>query len=196
MAAARSNRWRARQANGDAAQAAPDDEDESAIAPEEGAAEDFDARPAGDGQDQADTDMGADQGDDADVDDDVDADMDAGMGQGYAAADVDADTDAEQGDFDADDSGTYEDEDQGEPGDGGVAGGGRQAATWQGEDGRRYCRRSDGTTGLVVGGGAGALIGRGIDGGRHRGTGTILGAIAGAVIGSAVERNANQQSCR
>lgn len=68
--------------------------------------------------------------------------------------------------------------------------------TWQGEDGRSYCRRSDGTTGLIVGGGAGALIGRGIDSHGRRGTGTILGAIAGAVVGSAIERSANDQRCR
>jgi hypothetical protein len=68
--------------------------------------------------------------------------------------------------------------------------------TWQGEDGRSYCRRSDGTTGLIVGGGAGALVGRGIDSRGRRGTGTIIGAIAGAVIGSAIERSANEQRCR
>jgi hypothetical protein len=64
-------------------------------------------------------------------------------------------------------------------------------ARWQGEDGRSYCRRSDGTTGTIVGAGAGALVGRGIDTGRHRGTGTIIGAIAGALIGRAVEQGAS-----
>lgn len=68
--------------------------------------------------------------------------------------------------------------------------------TWQGEDGRSYCRRSDGTTGLIVGGGAGALVGRGIDSRGRRGTGTIIGAIAGALVGSAIERSANEQRCR
>jgi hypothetical protein len=38
--------------------------------------------------------------------------------------------------------------------------------TWRGRDGRYRCRRSNGTTGLLVGGAAGALIGREIDGGR------------------------------
>ena len=37
--------------------------------------------------------------------------------------------------------------------------------TWQ-ENGRTYCRRRDGTVGLVVGAAAGALIGRSIDRGR------------------------------
>lgn len=86
--------------------------------------------------------------------------------------------------------------DQGDPGDQAYQGEGGPGETWRGEDGQTYCRRSDGTTGLIVGGGAGALVGRGIDGGRNRGAGTIIGAIAGAIIGSAVERNANQQSCR
>lgn len=31
---------------------------------------------------------------------------------------------------------------------------------WRGRDGRRYCRKPNGTTGLVVGGVAGALVGR------------------------------------
>ena len=74
----------------------------------------------------------------------------------------------------------------------------------QGDERQTYCRGSDGTTGAVVGGGAGALIGReiGRDGrgyrGRRRGgtTGTIIGAIAGALVGSAVERSANRQNCR
>jgi hypothetical protein len=133
---------------------------------------------------QGDVDADVDQGD-ADVDQDVDADVDQG--------DVDADVD--QGDVDNDVDQGDVDEDQAEPGDPGQGGGG-QVASWQGEDGRTYCRRSDGTTGLIVGGGAGALVGRGIDGGRHRGTGTIIGAIAGAIVGSAIEQSANQQSCR
>lgn len=65
--------------------------------------------------------------------------------------------------------------------------------TWRGDDGRTYCRRTDGTTGLIVGGAGGALIGRAIDGGRHRGVGTILGAGAGALLGRSVEQNS---SCR
>ncbi|HTU13498.1 MAG TPA: glycine zipper 2TM domain-containing protein [Allosphingosinicella sp.] len=71
-----------------------------------------------------------------------------------------------------------------------------EGGTWQGEDGQVYCRRSDGTTGAIVGGGAGALVGNGIDGGRRRGAGTIIGGIIGALIGSAVERSSSEQSCR
>ena len=68
--------------------------------------------------------------------------------------------------------------------------------TWQGRDGRIYCRRSNGTVGLIVGGAAGALIGRSIDGGRHRTTGTILGAAAGALIGREVARSRSSRRCR
>ncbi|HWT12067.1 MAG TPA: glycine zipper 2TM domain-containing protein [Allosphingosinicella sp.] len=66
--------------------------------------------------------------------------------------------------------------------------------TWRGEDGRVHCRRSDGTTGLIVGAGAGALVGRGIDTRGERATGTIIGGIAGALAGRAVERSATR--CR
>ena len=66
---------------------------------------------------------------------------------------------------------------------------------YRGSDGRYYCRRSDGTTGLVVGAGVGALIGRGIDGGRNRAGGTIVGGVLGALIGRTVEQNADVR-CR
>jgi len=39
---------------------------------------------------------------------------------------------------------------------------------WRGEDGRYYCKRGNGTTGLLIGGAAGALIGREIDRNRKR----------------------------
>lgn len=68
--------------------------------------------------------------------------------------------------------------------------------TWQGQDGRTYCRRPNGTVGLVVGGAAGALVGRQIDGGRHRTTGTILGAAAGALIGREIDRSSRSRRCR
>ena len=60
---------------------------------------------------------------------------------------------------------------------------------WRGRDGRYYCRRGNGTTGLVVGAAGGALIGRELDGGRNRATGTILGAAAGALLGREVQRS-------
>ena len=67
---------------------------------------------------------------------------------------------------------------------------------YRGSDGRYYCRRSDGTTGLVIGAGAGALIGRGIDGGRNRAGGTIVGGVLGALIGREIERSNDQVRCR
>jgi hypothetical protein len=70
-----------------------------------------------------------------------------------------------------------------------------QGPVWRGEDGRRYCRRSNGTTGLIIGGAAGALAGRAIDGGRNRSFGTILGAAAGALIGREIQRS-NRSRCR
>jgi hypothetical protein len=64
-----------------------------------------------------------------------------------------------------------------------------QGKTWRGSDGRIYCRKSNGTTGLIVGGAAGALVGRAIDTRGERTTGTILGAAAGALLGRHVDRN-------
>jgi len=66
--------------------------------------------------------------------------------------------------------------------------------TWRGRDGRYYCRRSNGTTGLLIGGAAGALLGREIDGGYNRTTGTVLGAAAGALLGREVDRGGSR--CR
>ena len=62
----------------------------------------------------------------------------------------------------------------------------RESRVWRGDDGRTYCRKKDGTTGLIIGGGAGALLGREVDGGRNRTLGTVLGAAAGALIGKEV----------
>jgi hypothetical protein len=67
---------------------------------------------------------------------------------------------------------------------------------WRGRDGRRYCRRSDGTTGLIIGGAAGALAGRAIDTRGERTTGTILGAVAGALIGREIDRGRSRSRCR
>lgn len=58
-----------------------------------------------------------------------------------------------------------------------------------GSDGRYYCRRPDGTTGLVVGGIAGGVLGNIIAPGGSRTLGTILGAIAGGAGGAAIDRN-------
>jgi hypothetical protein len=60
---------------------------------------------------------------------------------------------------------------------------------WQDSHGRYRCKRPDGTVGLIVGGAAGALVGRAIDTRGERATGTILGAAAGALIGRKVDRS-------
>lgn len=68
---------------------------------------------------------------------------------------------------------------------------------WRGRDGRRYCRKPDGTTGLVVGGVAGALVGRTIDSRGDRTLGTLLGAGAGALAGREIERSGQRgRRCR
>ena len=68
--------------------------------------------------------------------------------------------------------------------------------TWRGADGRVYCRRSNGTTGLIVGAAGGALVGRAIDTRGSRATGTILGAVAGALIGREIQRSRSTRRCR
>ena len=58
---------------------------------------------------------------------------------------------------------------------------------WRGDDGRVYCRKSNGTTGLIIGGAAGALLGRSIDTRGDRAAGTIIGAGAGALLGREID---------
>jgi hypothetical protein len=70
---------------------------------------------------------------------------------------------------------------------------------YRGQDGRYYCRRSDGTTGLIVGGIAGGAIGNVIAPGGSEVLGTLLGAVGGALAGRAIERgssNNNRVRCR
>jgi len=67
---------------------------------------------------------------------------------------------------------------------------------YAGNDGRYYCKRSDGTTGLIVGGAAGGLLGNVIDGGHSRIVGTLLGGAAGALAGKAIDQNQAEVRCR
>ncbi|MBB5711698.1 glycine zipper 2TM domain-containing protein [Sphingomonas xinjiangensis] len=62
---------------------------------------------------------------------------------------------------------------------------GRNDRIYKGRDGRAYCRRNDGTTGLVVGGIGGGVLGNLIGGGT---LGTLLGAGGGALLGREVDR--------
>jgi hypothetical protein len=64
----------------------------------------------------------------------------------------------------------------------------RDDHVWRGRDGRYYCRRDNGTTGLIVGGVAGALLGRTIAGGGDRTLGTLLGGAGGALLGREIDR--------
>jgi hypothetical protein len=68
---------------------------------------------------------------------------------------------------------------------------------YRGRDGKYYCRRSDGTTGLIVGGIAGGVVGNVIAPGGSETLGTVLGAIGGAVAGRAIDRGGNKDvRCR
>ncbi|TPG13645.1 glycine zipper 2TM domain-containing protein [Sphingomonas oligophenolica] len=58
-----------------------------------------------------------------------------------------------------------------------------------GQNGQYYCRRPDGTTGLIVGGIAGGALGALITSGGSQTLGTLLGAAGGAIAGRAIDRN-------
>jgi outer membrane lipoprotein SlyB len=68
--------------------------------------------------------------------------------------------------------------------------------TWRDRQGRYRCRRSNGTTGLIIGGAAGALAGRAIDTRGERTTGTVIGAVAGALVGREIQRSNSRRRCR
>ena len=57
----------------------------------------------------------------------------------------------------------------------------RSDRMWRGDDGRYYCKRDNGTTGLVIGAGVGALAGHEIAGSGDRTLGAILGGAVGAL---------------
>ncbi|WP_425288461.1 glycine zipper 2TM domain-containing protein [Sphingomonas gellani] len=67
---------------------------------------------------------------------------------------------------------------------------------WRDNRGQVRCRKADGTTGLVVGGVAGALLGRTIDTRGDRTIGTLGGAAAGALAGRAIDRDRSSRRCR
>ncbi len=64
----------------------------------------------------------------------------------------------------------------------------RNDRVWQGNDGRYYCKRDNGTTGLIIGAAGGALLGRTIDTRGDRTVGTLLGGALGAVLGREIDR--------
>ena len=61
----------------------------------------------------------------------------------------------------------------------------RNDRIYRGNDGRYYCRRNNGTTGLVVGAIGGGVLGNVLGGGT---LGTIVGAGAGGLLGREVDR--------
>ena len=70
----------------------------------------------------------------------------------------------------------------------------RHDQVWRGDDGRYHCRRSNGTTGLVIGAIGGALVGRTIDTRGDRTLGTLLGAAGGGLLGREIDRGGSR--CR
>ena len=64
---------------------------------------------------------------------------------------------------------------------------GRNDSIYRGSDNRYYCRRDDGTTGLIIGGVAGGVLGNIIAPGGSKTLGTIIGAGAGAVLGKVID---------
>lgn len=65
----------------------------------------------------------------------------------------------------------------------------RDDRVYAGRDGRYYCRRSDGTTGLIVGGIAGGVLGGALTSGHAEPLGILLGAIAGGATGAAIDKD-------
>lgn len=66
---------------------------------------------------------------------------------------------------------------------------------YRGSDGRYYCKRGDGTTGLIVGAAAGGILGNVVDGGHNRAAGTLIGGALGALAGKSIAEN-NDIRCR
>jgi hypothetical protein len=64
---------------------------------------------------------------------------------------------------------------------------------YRGDDGRYYCRRHDGTIGLVVGAGVGAVLGDVIAPRGSKALGAILGAAAGGAVGYSADRDVRCQ---
>jgi hypothetical protein len=59
---------------------------------------------------------------------------------------------------------------------------------WYGRDGRAYCRRSDGTTGTIVGAVAGGTLGNVIAGEGDKRLGSVIGGTLGAILGREIAR--------
>lgn len=64
----------------------------------------------------------------------------------------------------------------------------RSTRIYRGYDDRYYCRRSDGTTGLIVGAALGGLLGSQLDRGYSNTAGILIGGGAGALLGREIDR--------
>lgn len=65
----------------------------------------------------------------------------------------------------------------------------RDTRVWRGRDGRYYCKKENGTTGLLIGAAVGGLIGNEVAGRGDRTLGAILGAAGGALLGREIDRS-------
>jgi len=70
----------------------------------------------------------------------------------------------------------------------------RYTRIYRGGNGRYYCRRSDGTTGLIVGAALGGLLGNSLAYGDSQLVATLLGGAAGGLLGREIDRG--QLVCR
>jgi hypothetical protein len=71
-----------------------------------------------------------------------------------------------------------------------------QDEVYRGSDGRYYCKRNDGTTGLIVGAAGGGVLGNVIDGGHNRVAGTLIGGALGALLGKSIDQNSQNSDIR
>ena len=68
----------------------------------------------------------------------------------------------------------------------------RYYPAYRGANGNYYCKRRGGTTGALIGGAGGALIGSALGGTAA----TLIGAAGGALAGREVERSRSTRRCR
>ncbi|GGO95647.1 glycine zipper 2TM domain-containing protein [Stakelama pacifica] len=64
----------------------------------------------------------------------------------------------------------------------------RNTRVYRGDNGRYYCRRPDGTTGLIIGAAAGGVLGNMLGKGDSKLLTTVIGGAAGGLLGREIER--------